>query len=102
MLVCVSPEDFALEAVVARLRLRDDDGAGRIAIFGGVVGADHLVFRNRQLREGIARVAIAVGAAAAGEARTAAAGAATGTDKVLLADAIDEEVAGRIELGAAA
>ena len=54
MLVGVGTEGFALEAVGARLRLGDDDRARRIAIFGGVVGADDLIFGDRELRERVA------------------------------------------------
>ena len=92
MLVGIGTEDFALEVVGARLGLGNDDRARRIAIFGGVVGADDLIFGDRELRERVARIAITLGATAAGETRPAAVGAVAASDEVFLTDAVDEDV----------
>src|SRR5256885_749429 len=73
--------------------LGDDDGARRVAVFRLVVRGDHLVFIDRELREGIARVA--------GLPRTLLPGDAA-EDVILLAHTVDVDVDVAVELRTAA
>jgi hypothetical protein len=77
--VGVVVEDVAVELVAAGLGHRHHRDAAELVELGLVVGGDHLVFGDAQLREGIAAAGILAGDAALEHV-------------VLLPDAVDEDV----------
>ncbi len=93
VLVGEGEEGLAFELIGAGAGLGHDDGARRVAVFGLVVRRDDLVFVDRELREGIARVAGLTRALLSGDAAE---------DVVLLAHTIDVDVDVAVELRTAA
>src|SRR5690606_33836187 len=83
------PEEVAGEVVGARARHGRDAGAAELVVLGLVVGRDHLVFGDAQLRKRIAAAGVLSGDAALEYV-------------VLLADAVDEHVDAAGQLGSAA